>query len=179
MRAVQAKVAKALALKIGGIVAGALIIGGAAMAIAWDRTPQHVSIPAVQTSVPAPAISVTVDTAAIDPATLPIAKPAETKPAATRSSTVADDPDTLRAEAEHLAQLRLLAKTDPAAAAKLADEGNARFPKGTLKPEREAIAVLSLAKSGQTDEAKTRGEVFLKTWPKGPLAEQVRKAIGQ
>jgi hypothetical protein len=182
LQGVHAKAAKVAAFKVAAVVVGTLVIAAIALSLSLSRARSPASLPAVTISIPSasasapsPSMAPPVDTtAAIDPASLPVVKAV---PSASAPTPV-DDPDLLRAEAEHLAMLRRVSKTDPAAAAKLADEGNARFEKGgALRPEREAIAVLSLAKIGRTSEAKSRGAAFLAAYPKGPLADQVREAI--
>lgn len=51
------------------------------------------------------------------------------------------------------------------------------FPKGKLAEEREAIAVRALARAGRRDEARARGERFLRSYPQSLAVPAVRGAI--
>lgn len=82
------------------------------------------------------------------------------------------------AEMAHLAELRALAGSDPARALALADEGHARFPKGTFGQEREAIAISALARLGRTEQAQQRARAFLARHPESPFSESIQNAAG-
>ncbi|MCC6215598.1 MAG: hypothetical protein IT376_12100 [Polyangiaceae bacterium] len=84
----------------------------------------------------------------------------------------------LAEEVRQLAELRRLATSDPAAAVRAADEGHARFRGGQLYPEREAVAILALARAGRVAEARPRAARFLQAFPRSPLADPVRRAAG-
>jgi hypothetical protein len=49
-----------------------------------------------------------------------------------------------------------------------------RFPGGVLTQEREALAIESLARSGQRAEAAARAAAFVKAYPTSPLAARVQ-----
>ena len=165
--------------------AGAAGVGGAAL-LAWSilggapATPAEVAAPPTATqaaSAPAPVREV-VEPAVPEPATpsaSSAAPPAKSKPAPVRSAA-----PTRRAiladEVKHLRNARRLAASNPAAAARSADEGHRKFPRGVLYQEREALAITSLARAGQHGPARARAERFLASFPKSPLAEQVRRA---
>lgn len=84
----------------------------------------------------------------------------------------------LAEEVRHLAEVRGLAASDPAAAARAADEGHARFRGGQLYQEREALAITALARAGRRALARQRAERFLQAFPRSPLAGSVRQASG-
>ena len=69
--------------------------------------------------------------------------------------------------------------SNPAQALTLANAGHQEFAGGLLYQEREAIAVLALARMGNTAAARSRGKAFLSRFPKGPAADSVRRAIGE
>lgn len=77
-----------------------------------------------------------------------------------------------------MAELRQKAHADPAAAAAMADEGQARFPHGLFWQDREAIAVEALMQRGQRDEARRRAGAFLVRHPESPFAERMRRVTG-
>jgi len=81
-------------------------------------------------------------------------------------------------EIEHTSRMRAALAEDPALTLELAEEGNKEFRNGMFGRERLAYAILALAKLGRMDEARRRAEAFLKRYPRGPLAESVRAAVG-
>lgn len=83
--------------------------------------------------------------------------------------------DTLREEMDHLAALREEAKRDPEQALRHADEGNRRFSSGIFMEEREAIAILMLARLHRQPEARARAADFLARHPRGPFTERVQR----
>ena len=84
----------------------------------------------------------------------------------------------LAEETAHLARLRTLARTDPAAALALADEGAKRFAGGVFAHEREAIAIQALVALGRTARARARASKFLSAFPKSPYRERLERATG-
>jgi hypothetical protein len=78
-------------------------------------------------------------------------------------------------ETSHLARARALARTDPAAALPVLEEGQRRWPKGLFSEEREALAIGCLVQLGRAEEARTRADAFVSTYPDGPFAERVRR----
>lgn len=81
-------------------------------------------------------------------------------------------------EVAHLARARALAASDPGAALRLADEGHRTFARGILYPEREALAIDCLRRSGRTGEARARAQRFVKRFPRSPFAERMRRENG-
>jgi hypothetical protein len=84
----------------------------------------------------------------------------------------------LAEETAHLARLRALARSNPAAALALADEGAQRFAGGVFAHEREAIAIQALVALGQTTRARARASRFLSAFPKSPYRERLKRATG-
>ena len=163
-----------LALKVGGAVG---VVGALALGAHLAR-----STPSASSPVPRPTLAVATASAptpemieagppAIDITDLPLASATRAEPPKIEAA------DLLREEMEHLVDLRSLAKSDPSKAAAFADEGTRRFGRGTLYPEREAIAILALSQSGQAQEAQLRAKAFLAAYPHGPLAERVRNVF--
>lgn len=77
-----------------------------------------------------------------------------------------------------IARARRSLASSPAAALDAAEEHRRRFPGGLFAEEREALAVLSLARLGRQAEAERRGQRFLRSHPAGTFSERVRRAIG-
>jgi hypothetical protein len=77
-----------------------------------------------------------------------------------------------------LGRARAALTSDPAQALALTREGQRDFPRGVLGEEREAIAVLALARLGRRAEGAARGQAFLTRYPNGPFTERVRLALG-
>ena len=82
----------------------------------------------------------------------------------------------LRAEAALLHSARAALRAgDVAAAFAALEAARARFPKGALVQEREALVIELLAKSGQREAARASAGTFLKTFPESSLAPRVRE----
>lgn len=86
---------------------------------------------------------------------------------------------TLAEEVAHLARVRALAASDPASALTLVEEGHRRFKGGALWLERETIAFGALMRLGRREEAATRGERILQSYPDSLNAKNIREALGQ
>jgi hypothetical protein len=71
-----------------------------------------------------------------------------------------------------------LSHGDPAGALAALDGYAHDFPRGRLKLEAEVLRIGALAKSGQTDAARKRAEVFLRLHPDSVLASRVRSYAG-
>lgn len=97
------------------------------------------------------------------------------RPPASRSTSAVSD--LLRDEMEITARSRRSLARRPARALALALEGNRRFADGLFVEERDAIAVLALAALDRNEEARGRGARFLRSHPRGPFSERVRRAI--
>ena len=94
-------------------------------------------------------------------------KPAPTEPA----------PDLLAAEMRMTSAAQSALKVHPKRALQLARKGNAEFPKGLFKQERDAIIVLALFDLGRTSDAQTKAKAYLKRHPKGSFASRVRAKL--
>lgn len=171
---------------------GAAVIGGAALWIGTAKQPAPPPAPPAPAAVVAPPEPRTPEPATPEPATPgpatpePVAPPAP-EPSAAPTPVVASPPPsasakpqaqkpTLAEEVRQLAEVRALAASDPAGAARKADEGHKRFGGGMLYQEREAVAITSLARAGRGAEARARAGRFLAQFPKSPFADQVRAA---
>jgi hypothetical protein len=106
-------------------------------------------------------------------------KPAAVVPkAGVSKDTRAEAHEDLMMETQDIARLRSVARTDPARALVLAQDGARKFPQGFFSQEREAIAIRSLVDLGRTTEARARAERFLAAYPRGPAAESIRASVG-
>lgn len=59
-----------------------------------------------------------------------------------------------------------------------AQQYEARYPKGTFRPEAAAIKIEALVKQGRTAEARALGERFLVAYGPSPLADRVARIAG-
>jgi hypothetical protein len=100
------------------------------------------------------------------------------RPIAAPKDLRAEAHEDLTIETQDIAHLRAVARTDPARALVLAQEGTRRFPQGFFSQEREAIAIRSLVSLGRVSEARARAERFLTAYPRGPAAESIRASVG-
>jgi outer membrane protein assembly factor BamD (BamD/ComL family) len=82
-----------------------------------------------------------------------------------------------RREIAQLVRLRALIERDPAAAYRLAKRAEREFPRGILAEERQALAIVALARSGAIERARTRAAVFFARYPQSPLRETVDAAL--
>ncbi|MCC7540472.1 MAG: hypothetical protein IT379_29920, partial [Deltaproteobacteria bacterium] len=101
---------------------------------------------------------------------------ASTTPARSPTTRDADD-DTVRREVAHMLSTRRALQRDPARALALAEAGQREFRRGQFVEEREAIAVLALARGGRTAEAERRGARFLRRYPHSAFAGRVRALV--
>jgi hypothetical protein len=164
-----------------------LVIGGAAVP-AWRYLGHASSAP-----VPPPkAVSAVVDPQAppkrVEPPSAPLSpvEPAELQPpspapsaGATRTEPRPASTPPLAAELAALDAARTsLSHSDPNGALVALDAYAHNFPRGRLKIEAEVLRIGALAKSGQTDAARKRAEVFLRRHPDSVLAPRVRSYVG-
>lgn len=154
---------------------GAALIGGAALVATSSKSTPPAPPPVTAPVVVAPPAPVVEKTEAPEPAPAPSVEKAPPPPASASAKPQATKP-TLAEEVRHLGEVRALAGTDPAGAARKADEGHKRFAGGMLYQEREAVAITSLARAGRGGEARARASRFLAQFPKSPFADQVRAA---
>jgi hypothetical protein len=82
-------------------------------------------------------------------------------------------------EMRAIASAKALLAKNPAQAVAALDAIRRDFPAGFFVEERRALTVLALARSGNHAAANTQGAAFLKRYPNGPYAEQVRAAMSQ
>jgi hypothetical protein len=185
------------------LIAGIASIGAAVLVVAFVASrPKHESPPNV-IAFPPPTATSTVTTKAANANASPNANSSVGTNTTTNASDTADTnttanprlparaattarpttnapsgDDTLSEETANLARLRAAARSDPALALFIANEGNRRFPRGIFGQERESIAIDALARLGRTSEARARARAFLAAYPGGPYAEKVRKVTG-
>ena len=119
--------------------------------------------------------------ASVQDAEAPPAPKAVVKPAprpASQSSAASRD-DLLAEEVRQLRQIRLALASDPARALQLANQGHARFRKGVLYQEREALALSALSALGRRQELEQRGTRYLKAFPGGAFSGRVRQLLAR
>ncbi|MBE7484114.1 MAG: hypothetical protein HS104_29615 [Polyangiaceae bacterium] len=156
---------------------GAAVLGGAALWVSTSKQPAPPPAPPAPTAVVAPP-----EPKAPEPVAPPAPQPSAAPPPVVASpppsapAKVQAQKPTLAEEVRQLAEVRALAASDPAGAARKADEGHKRFGSGMLYQEREAVAITSLARAGRGAEARSRAGRFLAQFPKSPFADQVRAA---
>jgi hypothetical protein len=176
--------------------AKALPIGAGALALAVTAASLHgraTSLPSVAVATPVAPSAASAASASVpspaptgsEPSPAPLPRPdvrkAATSPARAgggvdgRSLQAAAVVPYAEDETSHLARARALARTDPAAALPVLEEGQRRWPKGLFSEEREALAIGCLVQLGRADEARTRADAFVTTYPDGPFAERVRR----
>lgn len=87
-------------------------------------------------------------------------------------------PSDLREEAAVLAAARAdLARGDAKSASRRLDEASARFPRGMLLEEREALYVRAAEQSGDHERASRLARSFLERHPKSPLRPSVERVL--
>ena len=171
--------AKALPWIVGAFVVG----GGTGAAIHATLAPTPPAVPTVASVAPPPRAtlaavpaSATASVPVVTPHDLPSSTPAPIpapKPSAAPSTSNAPDVD-LAAERALVDRARsALSAGQPAAAIDAVDAHAARFPKGRLAEEREALAVQALARSGNTAAAKRRADAFRRAYPNSIFAPAV------
>ena len=139
------------------------------------------------TPAPAPEVTPTI-TRAEPPRTPRRARPtlaptpeASPAPVVTPPTTPSEEPppvDTLRAQITHLARTRAALARDPSESLRLAEQGLRDYRGGVFDEELEALSVLSLARLGRQDEARTRGTRFLTQHPRSPFRARIEEALG-
>ena len=101
----------------------------------------------------------------------------DASPTSETKQAVEPDHRSLKEEMSHLAELRAVARTNPARAVAMVREGHARFERGVFWQERELLAITSLISLSQKDEARVRAAAVLKQHPESPSAETLRRLI--
>lgn len=80
-------------------------------------------------------------------------------------------------EVAHMAELRRIARSQPARALAMARDGERRFREGLFSEERRAIEVLSLYRLGRTAAARRQARRFLERYPNSTQAGVVRPIL--
>lgn len=97
------------------------------------------------------------------------------------SAPSAQDPhatSALREESLVLLEARAALRAgNPGSALELLNRARARFPRGALVQEREALTIEALSRSGQPQVAAQRAEAFLRQFPRSPHAADVRRYL--
>jgi hypothetical protein len=143
--------------------------------------PEPISLPPPSIEESSPVASVDLELGDLDepvvaPESLPVLE--ATAPKEAPSAPPMGQEQLYREELEHLASVRVAASGNPAAAARMADEGHRRFARGMLYQEREAVAISCLVRAGRPGEAQTRAKRFVERFPKSPYADQIRSSTG-
>jgi hypothetical protein len=87
-------------------------------------------------------------------------------------------PSQLREESLAVLEVRQTLRTgDAGSALKLLEQARARFPRGALGQEREALTIEALAQSGARAAAERRAALFLRAYPKSPYAADVQRYL--
>ena len=87
------------------------------------------------------------------------------------------DPNRLAAEMKLTSAAKSALNGNPKRALQLAKKGNAEFPKGLFRQDRQAIIVLALFALGRTAEAEKKAKTYLRRYPKGSFAAKVRAKL--
>jgi hypothetical protein len=118
-----------------------------------------------------------------EPASQPQANPVAD--AASRAPALSDErltdstpvPNSSRREIAQLLRIRALLDRDPAAAHRLAERSQREFPRGILSEERQALAIMALAKTGAQREARDTARSFFARYPQSPMRELIDAAL--
>jgi len=131
-------------------------------------------IPAAMSPARVPPASVPVATATPAATPAPTASPGATT---TASSIASSDGDPLARETALLETARGTLESDPARSLATLEAHAAEFPSGTLRLERELLAVDALRRLGRFTDARTRGEALLARSPGSIYEERVRSIL--
>lgn len=105
-----------------------------------------------------------------------VALPRPTKPPPSQAASAQSA--LLTRELLQLGQIRQALAQSPATALSLADAGHREFKGGVMHEEREALAVLALAKLGARPAFEARARRFLKVYPKSGFRERIAALLG-
>lgn len=141
------------------------------------REPSTVVPAPVPTPAPAAVVVPPEEDAVVEPAAEP-ERPKATSSKSKQTEARLSTEDAM-AEAGLISRARKALALKPSEALLLTDQAKRGFPKGMLVEEREAIAILALAKLGKHDAAAVRGRRFLKRYRRGAHARAVREALEQ
>lgn len=70
-----------------------------------------------------------------------------------------------------------LVRGNPVLALKKFEEHRRKYPRGTLREDRDGLRILALVRLGRTDEARTRFDTFEKNFPRSLLMKKLRSAL--
>lgn len=96
-----------------------------------------------------------------------------------RKRAASDDSSSVLEEAKKVQQARKTLEADPNKTLRLLKAIDREFPKGQLMEERAGLRVLALLRAGKVDEGKRRADKYLARYPKGTLANRVRRALSE
>lgn len=186
--------------KIGIGVAVATIGAGGVL---WSRAQQESSRPAATVSAAASDSALASNGAGEPPRRAPSTEPSSTtepavaapessdKPAAPAprpsdarqpapSDATAEVVDPLQEETKLLAAAHAeLSRGNAAGALVILDQHAAKFPRGTLAPERRATRAMALCKAGRTDEGRRELAALYGADSKSPMAQKIDRACGK
>jgi Outer membrane lipoprotein len=133
----------------------------------------HTAISAPALLAPPAKVPAAEPTAAPESAPAAVATPSDGKPHLAASSQ-------LREESVAVLEARsALRSGDAARSLALLEQARARFPRGALGQEREALTIQALAQSGDHASARRRAEAFLRAHPQSPYVADVRLVAAQ
>lgn len=92
-------------------------------------------------------------------------------------SVPAAGPSTSRREIAQLLQIRALLARDPVAAHRLALRSEREFPRGLLGEERQALAIVALARTGAQHEAEQNARSYFARYPHSPMRALIEAAL--
>lgn len=157
----------------GWKLAALLALGGAAALVlrpaAREPSPAPVSAPPQPSEVaPPPAAEVA------PPLPPPPAAEVEPPPAAEAPD---EQGSSSRREIAQLVRIRALLQQDPQAAYRLAQRSEREFPRGVLREERQALAIVALHRAGKRAAATAQARAFFERFPQSPMRETIEAEL--
>lgn len=102
---------------------------------------------------------------------------AEPEPRAAGSFHPPDQASSVVPEMQEIARARKLVTTDPEEALELLETTAGKYPRGYFVEERRALTIFALVASGNQTRAKELSLTFLRDYPIGFFADNVRRAV--
>jgi hypothetical protein len=171
-------------LVLGGVAVVAAII----VALRYPRTapvaqePRSRAVAVVRPQAPVPSIELSLPSA--PSAEIPVAQPPVRAPRVARRATIEKTASVVQATpADSAAELTLLTKarrslvSSPELALRLLDEHERDHPRSSFVEEREVLAIEALLRVGRAEEARGRGERFLREHPRSAHGAHVREVL--
>jgi hypothetical protein len=171
-------------------IAGSAAAGVAAVAAAWIALQSRGDVPVEQAAQQAAPAMRNLDIPSAPPASVPFAPETiptidiDSLPVATSHDAGAiAPPGNAHATEPPEPEVHLLARAQdalgsrPDDALRLCAEHERRFPRGAFTEEREVIAIDALVRLNRREDAKARGERFLKSHPGSADARRVRRLL--